>query len=393
MKLVILTSRFPYPLEKGDKLRIYHQIRVLSRRYEITLISLAEQPPKDAELAHLRQFCAAIHVFRLSKLRIAFNLISGWLQGLPLQVSYFYHPGIRKKIARLIQQEKPDHLYCQLIRMAPYVSDLPLPKTLDFMDTFSIGMQRRAERSRGLWRWLFRREAKQLQAYEAQAFAAFDHCTIISEQDRDLLVFAGKAQVRIVPNGVDTDFFHPKFKSAPEYHLAFVGNMGYHPNVEAAKFLVGEVLPILQQTVPDVRVLIAGARPTSEVLALQSAQVTVTGWVEDIRDAYGSARVFVAPIFLGSGQQNKILEAMSMALPCVTTGMVNNAIHAPVNSTIFVADTAANFAANILKILADENLQTTIGQAARDFVEQKYGWEHSVRIFAELFEKRNSNHE
>ena len=393
MKLVILTSRFPYPLEKGDKLRIYHQIRVLSRNAEITLISLAEENPTPEALAHVQQFCTAVHVFPLPRWRIAMNLIGGALRGLPLQVSYFYHPGFKKRIHSIIQAAQPDHVYCQLIRTAPYVEQLPIPKTLDFMDAFSVGMQRRAEQSRGLWRRLFQWEAQRLQAYESLAFRAFEHCTIISAQDRGLLAFDGKEQVRIVPNGVDTDFFHPKFKSKPTYHIAFVGNMGYHPNVKAAQFLVQKVLPILQKKRPGIQILIAGARPTAEVLSLQRDHVTVSGWVEDIRDAYGSAQLFVAPIFLGSGQQNKILEAMSMGLPCITTAQVNNAIHAPVNSTIFVAESEADFADEILKLLSDEDWQVKVGAAARTFVKQKYGWEHSVSVLAELFEEKNSNHE
>lgn len=393
MKLVILTSRFPYPLEKGDKLRIYHQIRVLSQTAEITLISLAAKQPTPEALAHVRQFCSAVHIFPLPKWQIALNLVGGILRGLPLQVSYFYHPGLKKKMQAIIQSVQPNHVYCQLIRMAPYVEYLPFPKTLDFMDAFSVGMQRRAEQSQGLWRWLFRWEAGRLRRYEAHAFQTFDHCTIISKQDRAMLAFSGKEKIHIVPNGVDTHFFHPKFKSKPTYHVAFVGNMGYHPNVEAAKFLVREILPILQQSISDIQILIAGARPTTEVQHLQNDHVKVTGWVEDIRDAYGSARLFAAPIFLGSGQQNKMLEAMSMGLPCITTGQVNNAIHAPVNSTIFIAESGADFADAILKLLADADLQNKVGNAARAFVKQKYSWEHSVSIFAELFKEKNSNHE
>ncbi len=393
MKLVILTSRFPYPLEKGDKLRIYHQIRELSRWHDITLIALAEHPVAVAHLQHMQQFCQQIFVFPLRKYQIALNIIRGWLQGMPLQVAYFYSPYLKKCLSKTIREISPDYLYCQLVRMAPYVEDLPLPKTLDYMDAFSAGMQRRANRSRGLLKVVFNLESARLRKYETQVFAKFDHSTIISEQDRDLLQIAQKKQIHVVPNGVDTRFFRADPRIAKSYHLAFVGNMGYHPNVEAAKFLVLHVLPILQKEIPDIKILIAGARPTAEVKSLQNEQVTVSGWLDDIRDAYSAAQVFVAPIFLGSGQQNKILEAMSMGLPGVTTSMVNNAIGAPVNKAIFVANSAAEFAEQILLLLAKTELQKATGQAAREFVEQKYSWQHSVSIFAELFKKNSLGNE
>lgn len=393
MKIAILTSRFPYPLEKGDKLRMYYQIKELSQQHEITLLSLTEQSIETAHLQHMQQFCHQIHIFPLTKWRIAIHLIRGLFLGFPLQVAYFYSPVIKNKISNIIHQLQPDHIYCQLIRMAPYAQDLPFPKTIDYMDTFSAGMQRRAQRSHGFLKMIFHREARQIKRFEATVFEKFDHHTIISEQDRDLLNIPEKNYIHIIPNGVDTKFFSPKPEPNSSFHLAFVGNMGYHPNVTAAKYLVNKILPLVNKEHPDIKTLIAGARPTGEVQNLQSEQVEITGWVEDIRDAYGNARIFVAPIFLGSGQQNKILEAMSMGLPCITTSMVNNAIGAPVNKAILLADDPETFASQILYLLANPEEQQKIGRAARAFVEQNYSWQHSVSIFAKLFEKNRSGNE
>lgn len=387
----MLTSRFPYPLEKGDKLRIYYQIKELSLQHEVTLISLSEYPVSSDDLAHLQQFCTTIHILRLSKFSVFLNLINGIFRGLPLQVSYFYNPRFKNQIQSIIQKAQPNHIYCQLIRMAPYVRDTPLPKTLDYMDAFSVGMQRRADRAKGLTKWLFNWEARRLRKFEAQVFHNFNHCTIISEQDRDLLDIAQQAKILIVPNGVDIDFFQPNFKPDKKYQLAFVGNMGYYPNVEAAKFLVQQILPKLTKI--NVKTLIAGARPTQEIRNLQNDQVVISGWVEDIREAYASAEILVAPIFLGSGQQNKILEAMSMGIPCITTTIVNNAIHAPVDKAILIADDAAAFAQQIQRLLIDKNLRSKIGHTAREFIKQKYSWKHSVSIFAELFDKKGSENE
>ncbi|MFN7115947.1 MAG: glycosyltransferase [Saprospiraceae bacterium] len=387
MNLVILASRFPYPLEKGDKLRLYYQLKILSRTHPITLIVLNEEAVEPAHLEHVKTFCQHIHILRLSKLQIISNLIRGFLLGLPLQVSYFYTPRFKRHIINWIKYYKPDSVYCQLIRMAPYVMDLPIPKILDYQDAFSVGMQRRAERSPFWLKWFFLLETRRLQRYEQWAADRFNHCTIISEQDKSLLNIVNKDQVSVVPNGVDIEFFCPNWSFNKKYDIVFVGNMGYHPNVEAAKYLVKNVLPLLQQQLPNVTVLIAGARPTPEVKNLAGANVHISGWLDDIREAYWSAKLFMAPIFLGSGQQNKILEAMACALPCITTPQVNNAIHASVNETILLAEKAEDFANFAVQLLAEEARREQMGAHARKFVAARFSWQSATAILEQLFEQ------
>lgn len=385
MNLVIVASRFPYPLEKGDKLRLYHQIKELSKNHFITLITLSEYPVPTTHIEYLQPFCTKIHILRLQKWRIVINLLRGFFCGMPLQVGYFYSPYLKRQIQHFIKLAQPQHVYCQLIRMAPYVMDLSVFKILDYQDAFSIGMQRRAERATRWSKWLFLLETKRLQILERQVFQVFDCCTIISEQDRNLLPFENKNQVTIVPNGVDIEFFRPNPGFQKKYDLVFVGNMGYHPNVEAAKFLVKSVLPMLQKALPTVTLLIAGARPTTEVKNLANENVHISGWLDDIREAYWCAKLFIAPLFLGSGQQNKILEAMACSLPCITTSQVNNAIHAGVNETIFLAESAEEFANFALKLLSDSALREQSGEEARKFVENQFSWQSATAILEQLF--------
>lgn len=307
------------------------------------------------------------------------------MHGLPLQVSYFYSPVLKKKIQNIIQSSQPDHIYCQLVRMAPYVADLSFPKTLDYQDAFSVGMQRRAERSPFWLKWLFQLETRRLQQCENYNFTMFNHCTIISKQDRDLLKISEKEKIAIVPNGVDVSYFQPNPHFQKKYDIAFVGNMGYHPNVEAAKYLAKNMMPILQKHLPDVKLLIAGARPTAEVQHLASENIHISGWMEDIREAYWSAKLFIAPIFLGSGQQNKILEAMACYLPCITTPQVNNAIQASVNETILLAENAETFANFAIRLLSDDALREKMGTRARAWVETHFSWQSATAVLEQLW--------
>ncbi|MEO1383184.1 MAG: glycosyltransferase [Bacteroidota bacterium] len=385
MKLCVLTSRFPYPIEKGDKLRIYHQLRMLSQKHQITLIALTDQPVAEEDLRHMQAFVEEIHLFSIKKWSLPFFLAKAYLKGDPLQVAYFYRPKIHQKIRRIIDDLQPDHIYCQLIRMAAYVRDIPLPKTLDYMDCFSAGMARQAEEGPAWQASIYHRESRLLFAYQQAVYDDFTFHTIISEQDRKLLDPAGRRNIQIVPNGIDTTYFQPSPKP-PRAGIAFVGNMGYFPNVKAADYLVKKIMPHVWETDPNQKVIIAGARPTPQVLALaKDPRVEVTGWVEDIRDAYLAGKVFVAPIFTGSGQQNKILEAMAMGRPCFTTPLVNNAIQATPGQEIEIADRPELFAQHILRLLGDPAAYASRVQASRYFVEAYMNWARAVETLEQNF--------
>ena len=164
MKILVLASRFPYPLEKGDKLRLFHQIRELSYTHEIVLCALHEQAVQKTDFQEVKQYCSAIYLFPFSKI---LNILSGILRGgMPFTVSYFFNISIQKKIAQVIEKEQPDHIYCQLIRMAEYAKNLAIPKTLDYMDAFSLGQKRRAESAFLLLKPFMHYEAKLLKNYE-----------------------------------------------------------------------------------------------------------------------------------------------------------------------------------------------------------------------------------
>lgn len=382
MKLLVLSSRFPYPIEKGDKLRIYHQIRELSARHEIHLIALSDHPVSESELLEMQQYCKEVHLFRLSKIRIYTRLLWALFRKKPFQQAYFFRPDIARKIQQIATQTSPDMIYCQLVRMAAYCKALPFPKTLDYMDALSLGMERRAEHSPLGVKSLIRREARLLKRYEQGLLQAFDHHTIISASDGKEISPGGTPVIHTIPNGVEVAHFLPQPEASPQYELVFVGNMGYFPNVEAARFLVKKVLPLLAK---EVSLLLAGARPDPQVRALASDRVRVSGWVDDIRDAYADGKVFVAPLFTGSGQQNKILEAMAMGLPCVTTSLVNQAIGAVPEQEVLLADSAAAFAGQVERLRSDAELRRRLATAGRKMVEEKYSWEGSVRKLEAIF--------
>ena len=373
MKLVVLTSRVPYPLEKGDKLRIFHQIKHLSHSHEICLICLNDST-EEIDTSVLKQFVSELYIIQLSKWKMPFRMLFAFFHHLPFQVLYFLEQKNKKKIEDIIQQFQPNQIYCQLIRTAEYIKDLlQYDKSIDYMDAFSAAAMRRAETEKGVRKLFWKIEFDRVKKYERGIFDYFKHHAIISHQDRNLLAIPSNKNIDIVPNGVDTAHFR-NLNSTKKFDLVFAGNMNYPPNIAAAIFLAKEILPKVSIQFPNVTLLIAGANPSQDVLDLATDQVTISGWMNDIREAYCESRVFVAPMFIGAGMQNKILEAMSSELPVITTSLAAEAFPEKSLSKLIEANSAFEFAKAIQYYLLNENAQTNDGKSNRLYVEEKYSW-------------------
>jgi sugar transferase (PEP-CTERM/EpsH1 system associated) len=384
MKILVLLSRVPYPIEKGDKLRAFHQIRCLSKNNEIVLIALSESKIHPEAEQILKAFCSEIHIFPIGKLGMVWNVIKAFLNKKPLQVGYFYRSSVKKQIDQIINQTKPDHIYCQLIRVSEYIKNNKTPKTLDYQDTLSVGVKRRAEASTFPMKMVFLMEYKRLLRYEHDIFDKFLHKTIISIPDRDFIKHPSNNEVTVIPNGVDSEYFYP-VKKQKTFDIVFTGNMGYPPNIDAARFLAEEILPLVLKVHPETKLMLAGATPHPKVLALQSQHVSVTGWLPDIRDSYSSSLIFIAPMRIGCGLQNKLLEAMSMGLPCITSELANQALGAKPNEEILVGVTADEFAKHIIRLLQDEAFAENLAQNGHVFVKRTFSWENSTQQLEKLF--------
>ena len=386
MKIFVLLSRVPYPIEKGDKLRAYHQIRCLAKNNEIVLCALSDSPVHPDAIKVLSEFCSEVHIIPIRKAGMVWNVIKAFFNGKPLQVGYFYRSNAQKKINTLIKKCQPDHVYCQLTRVSEYVKEISIPKTLDYQDIFSMGAKRRAESSSPLIKLFFMMEYKRLLHYEHDIFEKFEHKTIISHPDRDLLPHPLRNEVAVIPNGVDNEYFSP-VKMEKTYDIVFTGNMGYPPNIDAARFIAEEIFPAVLKQFPKSTLLLAGANPNIKVQALQSSNITVTGWLPDIRNSYASSRIFIAPMRIGTGLQNKLLEAMAMELPCITSMLANQALGAKENEEILVGTTAEEYANHIKRLLQDKPKADSIAENGHAFVKRNFSWEGSAEMLEKLFGK------
>ena len=373
MKILVLLSRVPYPLEKGDKLRAFNQLKGLSKNHEIYLVALNDSPLHPEAEQILSSFCKSVKIISLSKWDIFQNLSKSIFSTLPFQVSYFFDKKADEIIKDYSREINPDVVFCQLIRMAEYAKNLPFPKVLDYMDVFSKGMKRRAKKSFLLKPFLIW-EAGKLLKYENYVFDLFDQKTIISKPDQLQIPHSANNQITVIPNGVDFEYFQSK-KSEKKYQILFTGNMAYPPNIDSAIFLAKKIIPQLKRQFPSIKLLIAGANPVASVIALKSKNIKVSGWVNDIRDCYNSSEIFVAPMQMGTGLQNKLLEAMAMKIPCITSELANKALGAKDNEEILVAKNVDEYVRKISELLQDQNKRNLLAENAYQFVKQNYNWD------------------
>lgn len=372
-------------MEKGDKLRAFYQIKELSKEFDITLFSLTDKPIAKDERKIVEQYCSELIVHELKAFTRLFNIAKALFSKLPIQTGYFYSQKAKAEIKQLIKEKDYKHIYCQLIRTTEYVKNIhDIPKTLDYMDAFSSGVLRRIDRQPFYKKWIFKLEARRLLKYEQSIFDFFENRTIISNQDRQLIAHPDRDKIHCIPNGIDERFFED-IERTENYDFVFVGNMGYPPNVDAVHYIANEILPNFKGTT----LLISGATPHSSIIKLADSNpnIDLTGWVDDIRKSYIDGKIFLAPMMIGTGMQNKLLEAMALKTPCITTDLANNAIEAKHKEQILVGNTKEEIIEMIQLLMNDLELRNKIASEGHTYVKSKFSWEKSTTELIRLIKQ------
>lgn len=389
MKILFLCLRCPYPPHRGDRIRSYNFIKQLAVNHAVTLVYFAESESDIDSAKHLSRFCERVEWVRFHR---AFALMNTGLHCFsrhPLQSHYWYAPEMQRKINALLEEDSFELIHAQLFRMGQYVTAVQGPtKVLDLCDSLALNLSRRAELESNRWlakikldctpkRFLVRLEEKRVRRYEVDIMKAFDCGTVVARFDQEyLLKQDSRLNLAIVPMGVDLGYFQPAPKTADAPILLFTGTMNYFPNADAAVYFSNEIFPRIRERHPNAQFYIVGNRPSESVKRLAAAEgVVVTGYVPDIRPYFEKASVFVAPLRAGSGIQTKNLEAMAMRVPVVTTSVGAMGLEADTDKELLVADTPADFAEQVIRLLDNEPLRATLAQNARTRIETDYSWE------------------
>ncbi len=402
MKILYLAHRIPYPPNKGDKIRSFHQVRCLTQKHQVDLLCLADSPADLKYQTDLAALCHRVAVFPLAVYRAKMRGALALLLGKSLSSRYFYDGKMQSLCDQWLAEQDYDAVVCFSSSMAEYVfnsglmdSDQRPRLIMDFCDVDSDKWRQYAEQSRFPLDLLYRLEHERLAAYERRIQGTFDHSILVSADEAALFhkICPEADNLSVIPNGVDHDFFssaamdgHPPVATtAAAPVIVFTGAMDYHVNVSGVLWFVSEVWPLLRRIYPDLSFYVVGSNPADEIKELAGDDgITVTGFVEDIRDYYRLATLCVAPLHLGRGVQNKVLEAMAMGKAVVTTSRANAGVQGIHGDHLLVADTGADFCAAVERLLSDVPLRQQLGQAARDYVTAKFDWEKNMEQFERL---------
>ena len=390
MRILIALSRFPYPTEKGDKVRAYYQIKELSRNNEIFLVCLSEFKIKEEHLAMVRPYVKEVNIIHISLLKRIINLFFGIFNSLPMQVNYFKSHQMKGIVSDWCQKFKIDVCYVQLVRIVENIPKLPqVVFFLDYMDAFSEGTRNRSLKSSFFKRIIYKLESQRLKNYEKQVTNRFEGLSVITEAEAGFLPEDAQNKLIITPNGVSDHFFnYPLLGWADKkYDIIFSGNMQFVPNIQAALYLVKKVLPLIIRDFPTIKICIAGVDPVSEIKALACNNVVVTGFVEDLGEIMSQSKISVAPMFSGSGLQNKLLENMAVGIPLITSPLSAAPIHALKDKHLLVASNEVEFAQNIKKLLNNEEYANELGREGQRFVTLNFRWETYTERLENAFKK------
>ena len=375
------------------RVRSYNLIRTLaSLGHDVHLVAL--QPPEDryASVEKLRDFCAQVDVFRLSRGRTLWNAATALPGALPLQAAYSHHPQARRHLRQLVDSGRFDVVHVEHLRGAVLAEGLNgVPLVFDSVDSIAYLFDQAARLApKPTQRLLARLDLGRTRLFEASAPFRYDRVLVTSPVDAQAIkeLAGGRAQDRIalLPNGVDLNYFRPSESPRHPATILFSGKMSYHANAAAALHLGREIMPRIWQERPDAALMIVGKDPTPAVRALSAdPRITVTGFVDDVRPYFARATIAVSPLLYGAGMQNKVLEAMSCGAPVVVTPRVVGGLRAQPGRDLLVGEEPDDFASNALRLLNDPDLHADIGRAGRRYVEEHHAWPEIVKILIGIY--------
>jgi polysaccharide biosynthesis protein PslH len=375
LRVLVVSTMFPFPPRSGFETRVYQLTRQLARRHDVTLLSYADAGDAVAALADEVRV-ETVRRPRGGTGRKRARQLAALAGGRPFSAASVRSTSMQSALRRLCARGSFDAVQFESSPLG--VLDLPtdVPVLLDEHNIEHEVFQRmRDGESSPLRRNLYRAEYRGFRRFEELLWRRVAGCIVTSTRDEQVVrAHAPQTPTAVVPNGVDPDYFRASGAAADPRTLVFNGVLDYRPNVDAAHFLVEEVLPLVRRRFPETRLTIVGRGAPGELQQFRGPGVEVTGEVPDVRPYLERAAVVVVPIRMGGGTRLKVVEGLSMARPIVSTSVGCEGVDVQPGEHLLVADGAAAFAESTIALLEDTPLATSLGRAGRVLVEQRYSW-------------------
>ncbi len=395
MKLLFLVHRIPYPPNKGDKIRSFHELRALVERgHEVHLLAFADDLNDLNYQVDLARMCASVGIVPLRRVWAGARALVNLAGARPLSLGYFASLKMRRMVERAISDNDFDAIFVYSSTMAQYAPrELASRTVVDMVDVDSEKWRSYAGRANPLMSRLYSLEWERLRAYEYEIVTRYANTVVTTGREADLLdrldEFTRRARLRIISNGVDLDYFQPSTQ-APDItspRLVFIGAMNYFANVEGAMYFAEEIFPLIRSRESRAKFSIVGANPTSVVKKLaQHPGVSVTGFVPDIRPYLRDAAVCVVPLRVARGVQNKVLEAMAAGKAVIATPEAVAGLRVVDGERLMVASSPERFADAVLEVIRDKSLRERLETRARRFVESEHDWKPLLKKLVDLVE-------
>jgi sugar transferase (PEP-CTERM/EpsH1 system associated) len=383
MKVLYLCHRFPYPPKRGGKIRPFNMIRHLtSQGHEVTVCSLSRSAAETAEAEGIAPHCHAFHIGQVTEPVQMLRMVLRLPLVTPSSMGYFYSAELAAKVRELLATQVFDLIFVHCSSVAQYVEHVThIPKILDFGDMDSQKWLEYAQRKPFPLSLGYRLEGTKMLWAEKRLARRFDLCTATTRAEWETLQGYGTgAATDWFPNGVDAAFFDPVDAGYDADTISFIGRMDYYPNQECMARFCAEVWPQLKAQRPAMKLLVVGADPSAEMRRLgELPGVTVTGSVPDVRPYIRSSALMVAPLSIARGTQNKILEAMAMGVPVVTSSVAAGGVDAVAESHLLVADSATEITRAILRIAENPVERRRLAVAGRQRVLSHHAWPRSMQ--------------
>jgi sugar transferase (PEP-CTERM/EpsH1 system associated) len=389
MRIAYLCHRIPYPPNKGDKIRAFHQLKALGKSHEIDLFTLADEHGDLEYRSALLPYCRTITVAEVSPTLNRLKALPYLATTIPLTLPYFRSAVLYRKVRRALDSRSYDRIFVYSSSMSQYVEEVHgIPVLTDLVDVDSNKWLQYASFAGFPFSIIYRRESWCLQRYERWICTNSQHVIVTTDHERQLVAqISSRAIVTVIQNGVDTTYFDPDSVAAERScpTAVFTGDMGYFPNIDAVTYFAKQVLPIIQRELPEAQFLIVGRNPSGAVRALSRMKgVHVTGSVPDVRMYLARSHVSVAPFMIAAGIQNKVLEAMAFGLPVVATVRTVQGVSRALTEVIDVANDPEEMASHVVHLMRDQELARRRGAESRALVRRECCWSMHGNLLHQL---------
>lgn len=383
MNILYLCHRFPYPPKRGGKIRPFNMVRHLSANgHQVTVCSLARSAEEAQEATGIAPYCADFEIGHVQERVQVVRMIARLPLLTPSSMGYFYSPELAQRVQVLLRSKQWDLIFVHCSSVAQYVAHVQdVPKILDFGDMDSHKWFEYAQYKPFPLSLGYRLEGAKMLLAEKRLARRFDLCTATTRAEWETLnSYEVGTDTDWFPNGVDANFFSPTDASYDADTISFIGRMDYYPNQECMARFCEQTWPLLKRLRPALKLLIVGADPSPAMRQLgQLPGVTVTGSVPDVRPFIRNSAVMVAPLHIARGTQNKILEAMAMGVPVVTSAIAAGGVDADAMAHFLVADTPQAYAQAIMEIVNNPAERARLAEAGRQRMLSHHAWPHSMR--------------